>query len=244
MPIHYDTYSQYTSEECRSNMEKGVGNLVDTYAKGTRNELRLGLAWYGDALADAMRISTTYDVDIVTVVKVACAMSPRMPWEQNMAAVEWIIREFQAGCWVPDIQLYVDKQAYIGRVNNDDPDRIVFAEDDRCPSPPMGGLKANVIKALWILQGHDWVLRGNKVNSFLDNILNHKTSMAVTVDSHAIQVWFGSINGGAYQVPDNFYNIIAADYVRAAEIVGLSPLDFQATVWIIKKRLGKNTTRK
>jgi hypothetical protein len=120
-----------------------------------------------------------------------------------------------------------------------DPSKPVLAEDDRIPSNPYGGLKASYIKALWILQGFD-CLSGPKVVDFYHCVLEWETYLGACIDSHAFQAWFGSFEGGTYGVPPTFYVLVRADFIHAAELTGLSPLQFQAILWLVKKRISKS----
>lgn len=221
---------------CTANLESGLGNLLDVYAKASTLEKINGKLWYSTAHDDAVRISELYNIPLLTVVQVACALSPRLAWEQNMPAAEAVVRWFVAGGYVPDIAPYKAGLIRLQRTRHTEDDEIVVADDANLPII-LGPTRVNVCKALWILQGHTWVLRGKKVSSFCDNIINHATSDAVTVDSHAIQCWFGKMEPGTYSVPPSMYDIIAADYRKAAAIVGLTPLQFQAVTWVAKKRI-------
>jgi hypothetical protein len=224
-----------TALDCQSNMDNGVANILAVLAQATPTEYRKGLAWYADAKNDAIRISELYGVPLLTVVKVACALSPRLTWEDNMPAAESVIRHYVSSGYVPDITPYVEGAIKLQRTHHD-MDSAVIADDSRIPSIK-GPTKVNIVKALWILQGHEWVLRGPKVQSFLDNIMEWETSDAVTVDSHAIQVWFGRMEPGTYSVPNAWYKVVAADYRKAAGIANMTPLQLQAITWLTKKRL-------
>jgi hypothetical protein len=221
--------------ECQGCVNSGVSNILAVYAQATAAEVRQGMAWYSDALADAVRISNLYGVELKTVVMVACALSPRLAWFNNMPAAEMVIRWYVSGGYVPSIAPYADGSMKIQRTRHNMSSPVI-TDDANIPAIP-GPTRTNIVKALWILQGHTWVLRGQKVQSFLDNILNCETSQAVTVDSHAIQVWRGVLESGTYAVPPTWYKVIEADYRIAAKLVGLTPLQLQAVVWLTKKRL-------
>lgn len=243
MPTKCTGGYKYSAEEIKAALDKGLENILKMYAQASLSEIQEGLEWYKTAKEEAQAIALRYEIDLLTVVKVACAISPKMNWKVNMLAAEWYIRHFIAGGYVPDIEPYITGEAYLQNTPNGDPNKRIIAEDSRIPSCGYGGLKANAVKALWILQGHDWVLRGPKVQPFLDNIMFWDSSQLVTVDSHAIQVWFGSLDGGTYGIPENYMKIIAADYQKAAVLLGISPLQVQAVTWLTKKRMSKYATR-
>lgn len=243
MPHHSSNSWHYTAQECRENMESGKRKLLNLYALALESELISGIRWYPDARDRADEIATIYDISQDTSIKVAAAISPKCPWENNMDSAEWCVRQFYSGCYIPDYQDYLDKKVYLINTPNADPTKPILAQDSRIQAPPTGGLKGNVIKALWVLQGHD-CLSGPKVTDFFWCIKSWETYLGACVDSHAIQGWFGSFDGGTYGIPPQFYNIIRADYVHAAQTVGLSPLQFQAVLWLVKKRISKANGRR
>jgi hypothetical protein len=231
-----------SSAICRDNLDNGVANILSVYAQATPREVRMGVEWYSTARAEAVRISDLYGVPVETVVKVACALSPRLAWESNMVAAEKVIRWYVSGGYVPDIRPYADKEIRLQRTRHNMTSRVI-ADDASIPTVA-GPTRVNIVKALWLLQGHAWVLRGKKVASFLDNILNCQTSLAVTCDSHAIQVWRGLMEAGTYSVPPSWYAVVEADYRTAARLIGLTPLQLQAITWLVKKRLSTKRRRK
>jgi hypothetical protein len=238
MPLYSGSSWHYSADECKANLEQGVTNLMTLYSHALDFELVKGMRWYPDARERAEEIANTYSLSLDESIGVAAAISPKCPWETNMDSAEWVIRQYLSGCWIPSYADYVEKKAYLARVANLDPSKPVLAEDERIVAPPMGGLKANVIKGLWILQGHD-CLSGPKVTDFFWCIKAWETYLGACVDSHAIQGWFGKFDGGTYGIPPNFYTLIRADYIHAAELAGLSPLQFQAILWLVKKRMSK-----
>lgn len=243
MPTKCSGGYKYSVEEIKSVLDKGLENIMRMYAHATQFEIEEGIAWYRIAYEQAVDIANRYKLPIETVVKVACAISPKMSWKLNMKAAEFYVRYYLSGGYVPDIEPYATGNAYLQNSEKSTPDKPVISKDSRLPKCPYGGLKANAVKALWILQGHEWVLRGPKVQPFCDNILRWNDSQYVTVDSHAIQVWFGSLEGGTYGIPENYMKVIAADYIRAAELLGLSPLQVQAITWKVKKNRSKYANR-
>lgn len=239
MPLYSGSSWHYSTEECQINLEFGVRNLVNLFALATNLELTKGVDWYPSARRQAEHIDHIYQIgDLDKTIKVAAAISPKCPWETNMDSAEWVIRQSLSGCFVPDYGDYAEGRVYLARVANLDPSKAVLAEDPRISAPPMGGLKANVIKALWVMQGID-CLSGPKVTDFFWCIKAWETYLGACIDSHAIQGWFGKFDGGTYGIPPAFYTLIRADYIKAAEMVGLSPLQFQAVLWLVKKRISK-----
>ena len=245
MPTKHATHWSYSAQECKNNLPHGLKNILEMHSQALPLEITLGIDWYPAARREARRIAADYNLPLLTVAKVACALSPRLEWTDNMPAAESVIRYYLAGGYVPPIADYKEcgGDKCLQRTIHTKPDQGVISEDPRLPQvfnrdgKAIAALKTNIVKALWILQGHDWVLRGPKVNSFLDNITQCELSDAVTVDSHAIQVWFGMVTPGTYSVPENYYILIAADYKAAARTLGITPEQLQAITWLTKKRL-------
>lgn len=227
----------YNLTDVLGNAEYGVCNLLCVYSHSTASERRKGIAWYADAYHDAAKIARLYGLSVELVIKVAAVLSPQMNWDNNMPAAEAVIRYYVAGGYVPSHELWTGfgGELPLGPSKNHD----LGVSSDAMFDHPCTAYRANQIKALWLLQGVDEsiVIGGPKVAAFIDNILYYATSQNVTVDSHAIQAWFGKMDAGTYSVPDRAYDLIRADYVKAAEVVGITPLQFQAIVWLTKKRL-------
>jgi hypothetical protein len=224
-------------------MEVGVQNLLNLFALANQAELALGIDWYPGARRRSVEIAEMYHIDLDTVIKVAAAISPKCPWENNMDSAEWCIRQYLSGCYVPEYESYVRNEVYLQNNPHADPAKRILAQDERISAPPQGGLKASVIKAFWILQGHD-CLSGPKVNDFFQCIRDWENYLGACIDSHAIQGWFGSFDGGTYGIVPSFYLIVRADYIRAANLVGLSAMQFQAVLWLVKKRISKEQGRR
>lgn len=227
-----------SAQECTANLDSGVSNLLSLFTQASAQEIAQGKAWYTVAHDEAVRISDLYGIPLLTVVKVACALSPRLAWDQNMIVAESVIRWYVSGGEIPSIAPYVSGAMKLQRTRHTMSGAFV-TDQLVMPLIHRGPTKVNIVKALWILQGHDWVLRGDKVNSFLDNILHPETSIEVTVDSHYIQCWLGKTWRGTYSIPPSFYPIIVADTRTAARLLGMTPLQFQAILWLVKKRLGR-----
>lgn len=101
------------------------------------------------------------------------------------------------------------------------------ADRDRCPAV---GLRRNALKAWRIARGNPagLTLSGPKVRAFWRNITGDHT--AVTVD-----VWASRAATGRYDAPvpsGRRYERLARAYAAAAEVVGVSPRDLQAAIWV------------
>lgn len=92
-----------------------------------------------------------------------------------------------------------------------------------------------------ILAGGDplVILRGDKVRSFYDNIVHYRTSRAVTIDRHAIDVAVGTHDDRTRKVLDRIgaYDMVADAYRAVADAAGVLPHQIQATTWVTWRRL-------
>ena len=217
---------QYGQVECEANINKGLDNLLWFAKQATDIELSGGLQWYAEAYNACVNLSQLYDLPLDHVIKCVACLSPQLRWSVNVIAAEVVIRHYVSGGYIPSYNDYLTKVANLKQLGS----------DPRLPQIKANVTGANKVKALWILQGYN-ALGGQKVNSFADNIFRFSDSQSVTVDSHAINAWFGVTSAQSVSVTPSFYPIIAADYRRCAKIMGVSPLECQAIIWIVKRRL-------
>lgn len=160
-----------------------------------------------DWYADANREATAMHDDTCIGAAIIAAVSPGLRWEGTILAAKRIIRD-----------------------------------------ESLDGLGVrwydNVHKARRILSGEspDKVLGGLKVRAFWNCICNPSDWYNVCIDGHAYAIWQGkriSINSGNIPHLDRRgrYQKIAMDYHRAADEVGLLPMQLQATTWVAYRRL-------
>jgi hypothetical protein len=100
---------------------------------------------------------------------------------------------------------------------------------------------ANVRKAKLIRNGQkpENILRGNKVRSFYDNIVQPDRSLCVCIDGHAWAIAHGKrIRLDAVPpIGRRAYNRLSASYAVVAKHLGLRPCQLQAVVWVVWRRL-------
>ncbi len=97
----------------------------------------------------------------------------------------------------------------------------------------------NKRKAWAILRTGDVeLLSGLKVKSFYDNILHPETSKGVTIDGHAVNIFFGKVGVVKNKhFQPAWYEKIAKVYVKISMKLGLKPLELQAITWLCYKRV-------
>lgn len=226
------TSKVYSFPECEANLSKGLQNLLDLAKQATKLERENGLKWYAQEYQNCVDLALTYDLPLEHVISCVACLSPQLRWSHNILVAEIVIRHYVSGGYIPSINDYLSKRASL----------VELGQDQRLPSIPANVTGANKVKALWILQGYN-ALSGQKVTSFYDNLLRFGDSSRVTVDSHAISAWFGVIAPQSVSVVPSYYKIIEADYRKCAEILGVSPLECQAVIWVVKRRLSGSDKR-
>jgi len=84
-------------------------------------------------------------------------------------------------------------------------------------------------------------VKGPKIRAFRDNIINHATSQAVTVDGHMIGAWMGeSLTMKAAAVllkSKRDYRLIESKIQKLAGLLKLKPHQLQAVLWMTRKRV-------
>jgi hypothetical protein len=248
----------YTTTQVKSAEKDAHRNLAYFLQSATDNEIELGLSWYAVANDTARTLSRMFDISVNTAASVLAALSPRVKWQRNIECAFSVCEYWQSGGYVPPIADYTKfgGTMQLQRTRYTPDDTEVISDDSRIELS-LVATKANIIKALWILQGYD-VLSGKKVVSFRDNILGVESQSTVTVDSHAIQAYFGNVQPGTYAVPGIMYQTIANYYLHLSEYMRLAqPIVYsrivsiadsmaietitasmlQAIIWLVKKRL-------
>jgi hypothetical protein len=104
-----------------------------------------------------------------------------------------------------------------------------------------GGFKRNLMKACLMLNAKDpfEFLTGPKVRAFGFGLWLGNASPFPVIDSHMTNIWDGKIQGSnrARSLKPKGYGEVAAGLIQAAERVGLNVMAFQATTWLVQKRL-------
>lgn len=75
-------------------------------------------------------------------------------------------------------------------------------------------------------------LVGHKTTAFFANIAWPDAPGPVTVDRHALRIWLAMEQGGAVTCSARTYYQAVADYIAAAEAVGIMPHEMQAATWL------------
>ena len=183
-------------------------NLRTLYRRyATKADIAQGAAWYPAARSIMTDWSTSYGVSVETAAAVTAALSPQCAWARNLIAADDMLAR-----------------------------RAVSVA---------GPLQANIRKARQLLDDtreyptladrmFAYFPYGPKVNSFACNLAG--ADSVVTIDTHAAQ---GALNDLHFDVIRGWkqYALFAQAYCDVARSFGLAPCSFQASVWLIWKRL-------
>lgn len=223
----------YSLPLAEANLDHGLANLIYFFLSATEAERQEGIKWYASTFFETVELAKLYHLPVDQVIDVIAALSPQLRWSENIYSAEVVIRYFLAGSFVPSYTEYLSGAKKL----------LELSQGINLPiDANVTGI--NKLKALWLLQGQKWALHGPKVEAFADNIHRFEDSNRVTVDSHAISAWFGCVVPQSVTVTPSFMAIIEADYRKLAALFGVSPLEGQAIVWIVKRRMSGADIRK
>lgn len=170
-------------------------------------DLASGISWYDRAQNAAQSLAEGTSLDARQCAGIIAALSPRQRWSVNVAQAARVVEAATNG--------------------------------DRCPAVSTTNNRG---KAWAIANGADpdSELSGPKVRAFFANITGDHSQ--VTIDAWAIRAaegewrdWQTNSTNGERKVSapvGHRYTDAADAYRQAAQIVGISPRDFQAAVWI------------
>ena len=190
-----------------------IDNIKAIYQLATLTEKQEGVTWYPSALAIARELAERHDVTTSQAIGVIAALSPRNRWERNVIDADALIGAYVAGG---------EEQAALTKV---------------CT---FGANKAKAIRVLALiaptLDQVLAVLSGPKLREFASCIAGLAD---VCIDGHAFCIWQGERSGLA-DVPAIGVKLrrqIKADYITAADELGLTPAACQAITWVAWRRL-------
>jgi len=184
-------------------------NLRRLYAVANDGERLQGASWYADAHGIMRDWSKSYAVSVETAACVTAAVSPQCEWTRNLIIADDILAE-------RPVSVGGALHANIAKA------RIILNDTKGVGAFPV----STVMKAVFP--------SGPKVNAFARNLAGDET--AVTIDAHAYQA---AVNNpvDSRSIKPNIYTQIADVYRSTAEELGMSPARFQATIWLVWKRL-------
>lgn len=184
-----------------------VAAIVAAYRDASPEDIERGRDWYPRAGRMIAELAAWSGLDTPTMAAVVAALSPRNPWNWNVADAAAIAQHAAMGGPLPKVTTFDQNR-----------DRAVSIAAGRS----------------------DWTTSAPKVRSFVRNMTGDVD--AVTVDVWAIKV---ATAGKRSEVrSDADYWNVAQAYQTAAGIVGETPRELQAIVWVNAERVGLASKRR
>ena len=191
-----------------------VSNILGVYQLASVADRKIGGQWYPDALAVCHWIATQYGVNVYTVAGVMAALSPRNRWERNIQDCENLVKAYTAG-------------------GKDAAQNVKVCTFGSGKSKAIKLLTENVTER----EAVSTILNGPKLQEFFGCIVGD--SHIVCIDGHAYCVWFGDriALANVPSIGKKLRASITADYIQAAQTVGIKPSQMQAITWCTWRRL-------
>jgi hypothetical protein len=191
-----------------------VENIKAIYQLATLTEKQDGIAWYPNADQIAINLADRHEISEAQAIGVIAALSPRNRWERNVEDADRLIAAFIAGG---------AEQAMLTKV-------CTFTNN-----------KTKAIKILGLSRAADLgsvldILSGPKLREFASCIAGLPD---VCIDGHAFCIWAAN-RTGLKDVPAIGVKLrreIKADYVAAADELGITPSACQAITWVTWRRI-------
>ena len=198
-------------------------NLLAIYHLSSASDKAYGLGWYQLAFDIAENIGKIGNIGTMRAAAVIAALSPNNRWERNTQDAENLVRAYVAG-------------------------GADAAEEIKVCT--YGANKRKAIKLLSqdtvLTSAYLEILNGRKIKAFFSCIINahnddshEDDSLRVCVDGHAYGIWIGE-RLSMKKVPNigvKLYKAIAADYIAAANEIGIRPSELQAITWCTWRRI-------
>jgi hypothetical protein len=184
------------------------------YETASEQEVSQGLEWYDMASREASRIAVKYSIPFVKVCAVIAHLSPLKSWDTNIKQADELCEFYRN--WV-------------------------YSGYDANPELPRLGFHSMVAKAWSVLIGREDEIDGTfktkqKIYHFYKNIAGDLDNY-VTVDGHATNALNFDIDGrtsitSARTLSPNQYSEAVRQYKAFAELIGVSPAQAQAIIWV------------
>lgn len=189
-------------------------NVLGVYHLASAGDRAGGSAWYNDAYSVCDTIAAAYGAHVNTVAGVVAALSPRNRWSRNIADAENLVKLYAAG------------------------------GEDAAANYKVCTFASGKKKALQILadgitnpDAIRAILNGPKLQEFFTCIVDDRPD--VCIDGHAYAIWVGEriTLADVPPISKKLRETIKADYIEAADILGVSPSTLQAITWVTWRRL-------
>jgi len=184
-------------------------NLLAAFRRASTDDIAQGMTWYTTAHAIAVDLSVRHGVTLQAACGVLAALSPGRDWNANITDADTFLADYVRG-------MRGNKLPRVGSYG-----------------------RRNIQKSAQIASGSSPldILGGSKVRSFYANILNPQSAETVTIDRHAKCCAHGIKTTENSVVKPSEYEHLAKHFRKCADKCGVLPNQFQATVWIVWRRL-------
>jgi hypothetical protein len=198
---------------------RGVRNILAVYHRATLDEIADGHSWYGRAGEVARSMGNSHGTTQAVAAGVISALSPAAGWRQNVEGADRLFHMVRSG-EKPTAANLARLPSYNGNR------RKAWA----IATGKFGSSTMDVAEAFGP--------GAPKTHAFYWNILGSVRS--VCIDGHAVSARDGvryPIGDPALKAWPAKYKRIAAEYIRASQILGIEAPKVQATVWLAWKRI-------
>lgn len=189
-----------------------LSNLMRLWDQATIDERKAGRDWYFSARRTVGKLAGKHNLPPSTVAGIIAALSPGMEWDRNISETERFIKTRGN-----------DAYSVYGR-SNDDKARSILAHPTESPLSFLGG---------------------PKTRAFYRTIMNPACDDNVVIDSHSWCAGLNRTNGRwdkTIRVTESRHWWMGRHYIECARRLGLYPSEFQATIWLVWKRLMSEVT--
>ncbi len=189
-------------------MKSQVKNVLRVLDKAGEAEINEGRVAYTNYRAVLTGIGEFYGYPLPLVIAVFAALSPNCDYYNNLRSAATVINAHKLA--IPR-------------------DRVKVASYNHCRD-----------RAFTYLDGVGFLdtVKGKKIRSFYQNILNPLDPYPVTIDGHALNIWRGERRGLKDSlIKPKMYDEIADDYREVSQRIGLIPNQTQAITWLTWKWL-------
>ena len=193
-----------------------VQNITAVYNLATITDIGQGTNWYASANSFAQILSERYEVSKLQIHGVIAALSPRNRWERNMQDAENMVKVYAAGGDYSDL---LEVKVCTFTANKIKAAKILTL--------PVDQRSDSEIKA---------ILSGPKMIEFYHCIQELDD---LCIDGHAYSIWAGDriTLANVPSIGKKLRKAIKADYLQAAEEVGVPPYVLQAITWVTWRRI-------
>lgn len=187
-------------------MKRGVKNILRVLDRASKTDIEEGRVGYFRYRTVCSSIAEYYNTPINRVIAVVAALSPNCSYFSNLRSAVTVINAFNRGY----------------------PEHLVkVASYNHCRD-----------RAFSYLRGVDFLdtVKGKKIRSFYQNILNPLDPFPVTIDGHALNIWRNERRQLKNSlIKPSLYDTIAEDYRETALRVSLLPNQVQCITWFAWK---------